>query len=602
MQRLLLTICLSTLFSLFSNAQTGCPGCTVNVPAGLPADTIYLPTLPDGQQGSAYNADVSFRLPKTTTPVNAIDSTTPPGLTLSQFEITDIEGLPPGLYWQLNQSVFNPQNETDGCLRICGTPTESDSFELIVRVKATVFIITQEAFFPLSLYIAPDVSVTDGFSMTDFEGCGSTTVSFTNNVPSGGAEGFEYLWDFGDGTTFEGENPPPHLYDEPGIYTVTYQATVDTVGYILESIRVLEVDCVDQLGFGAPDLYVQVDDPNGVQLFDSSPDVNNTPLPYTFPVGLALGEGNYLIKVIDEDSGLKGGDDDCGMISFNYLSNDTLVAGGLTIVLNIVHPVEEITSIDTVTVYGQPAPPTVNAPSGAETCAGGEPLVLVSSYGAGNQWFLNGEAIDNATEFVYQTTQTGYYQVVVSTPNGCPATSDSVLVEYHPLPAVPVYYNYNNSLRLTDTLALPAEYALQWTEGGAPIEGETGFWYCAMESGSYGLVVTDAATGCTSVYTAAVTYDPAFDCTIGISELAMATLGIFPNPTTGAAWLQLPKPLSSGARVRVWDVAGRLAHEAAASPGAAAIRLDLSQLAAGMFVVEVLAEDFRGVGRVALAR
>ena len=88
MRQILITICFGALSSLgMLSAQTGCPGCLVSLPASFPADTIYLPLLPDGVQGTPYDENVSFRLPKTTTPVNAVDSTTPPGLTISKFEI-----------------------------------------------------------------------------------------------------------------------------------------------------------------------------------------------------------------------------------------------------------------------------------------------------------------------------------------------------------------------------------------------------------------------------------------------------------------------------------------------------------------------------------
>jgi hypothetical protein len=190
MVKFTLTICLSTLFSTFLFAQSGCPGCSVNLPANLPSDTVYLPTLPDGISGIYYETDISFRLPRTTTPVHAIDSTTPSGLTISKFEIVSIEGLPPGMFWQPNQFNFDMPSETDGCLKICGTPHEADSFKLIVTLRATVLFVAQEATFPMSLYIAPKVSNTNGFSMTNPEGCGSTTVTFTNNVPSNGVPGF----------------------------------------------------------------------------------------------------------------------------------------------------------------------------------------------------------------------------------------------------------------------------------------------------------------------------------------------------------------------------------------------------------------------------
>ena len=150
MRQLLITICFGVIFSCGTlSAQTGCPGCIVDLPTSFPADTIYLPLVHHGVQCTPYDENVSFRLPKTTTPVNAIDSTTPPGLTISKFEIISVTRLPAGLYWQLNQSVFDPTEQTDGCMRLCGTPLESDSFDLIVTVKATVFVLTQVSTFPL---------------------------------------------------------------------------------------------------------------------------------------------------------------------------------------------------------------------------------------------------------------------------------------------------------------------------------------------------------------------------------------------------------------------------------------------------------------------
>jgi hypothetical protein len=600
MRQLLLTTCLSLVF--FTSdfyAQTGCPGCVVDVPAAFPADTIYLPELPDGVKGTPYDHDVSFRLPKTTTPVNAIDSTTPPGLTITKFEILSVDGLPPGLYWQLNQSVFDPATQTDGCMRICGTPLESDSFELTVTLKATVFIISQESTFPMSLYIAPKVSTTDGFSLTNPSGCGELTVEFTNNIPSNGNEGFTYAWDFGDGSPgSEEENPGPHTYTQPGTYEVQYQAIVDTAGYLLESIRVEDIDCTDPPLYGSPDLFIEIRYPDGNIAFNSSPYINNTPLPYTFPVNMQLGPGNYTLTVWDEDGGIKGSDDDCGTLTFNILSNGTLVAGGLTVFMNILHPVDTIWSKDTVVVYPQPVAPVLNAPNGLEACNGDMPPVLSSSYGFGNQWLESGNPIAGATDFIYSPTASGIYQVRYTSVDGCIATSDPAEVLIHPLPAAPVWFNYNNSLRITDSTNLPVQYALQWYNGNMPIPGETGFWYCSSQSGNYGLVVTDLATGCTNSHFAPVTNNPNFDCLVGAFAPETLSFDLLPNPNNGEAWLRLQQPLSGEALLRVWDATGRLVWMRTISATETEIRLDLRPLQGGVYAVEITSERFRGTTRM----
>ncbi len=600
MRQLLLAICFSTVcFTAIFHAQSGCPGCVVSVPAGFPADTIYLPDLPDGIKGTPYNQDVSFRLPKTTTPVNAIDSTTPPGLTISKFEILSVEGLPPGLYWQLNQSVFDPAVQTDGCIKICGTPLETDSFILTIKLKATVFIISQVSSFPMSLYIAPKVSMTDGFTITNPTGCGSTTVSITNNLPSNGNEGFTYAWDFGDGSpvSYE-EDPISHTYTQPGSYTMAYQAIVDTTGYLLESVNVVEIGCTDPPLFGNPDLYMEIKKPDGSLIFSSSPAINNTTLPHLFPVNIHLGPGNYTLQVWDDDSGIKGSDDNCGLLSFNILSDGTLVSGGLTVDMNIVHPVDTIISRDTVIVYPQPVNPAVISPNGLKACQGATNLVLSSSYGFGNQWLLDGEPISGATDFIYQPTQSGSYQVQYVSQNGCVATSALAQVEYYPLPAQPVWFNYNNSLRLTSPANLPAQYSLQWYNSSTPIPGETGIWYCSLVTGTYTLEVTDLATGCTNTYSSSVTHNPNYNCLIGTISPELQAFEIMPNPTTGAVLLRLNEPLQHDGRVRVLDVAGRVVQSMSVTAGTPFVSLELGSLSSGVYEVEILAEGFRGMGRV----
>ncbi|MEZ4921330.1 MAG: PKD domain-containing protein [Saprospiraceae bacterium] len=502
MRKILLAILFGFIFSSILSAQTGCPGCSIDLPPTLPADTVYLPPIPDGLQGSDYDESISFRLPLTTTPVSVIDSTTPPGLPISKFEIVSVNGLPPGLSWEPNQWIFETAVETDGCIRICGNPLVTDSFVLTVTLKATVLFLTQETQFPLSLYIAPKISTTPGFDMSNFTGCGETTVEFTNNIPSNGNPGFSYTWDFGDGTSYTGENPPPHLYDTPGMYPVQYHATIDTIGYILHSVTVLDVECVDQLGIGDPDLYVFIENGEGEQIYNSSPAVNNTPLPFQLILDMPLDLDNYTVFVYDEDGGLKGSDDACGNVSFNVLSNDTLVSGGFTVVLNIIRPITELTYTDTVTVFAQPGTPSINTPQGTDACENEDPIVLVSSFGAGNQWYLNGVPIIDATAFIYEPEESGFYQVRITTQNGCTAISDSVEINYYPIPNDPIITAPNGVFGCagTDTIQLMSSYPAgnQWWFEGDPVSGATGVTLDAMQSGYYQLVYT-SAFGCVAV-------------------------------------------------------------------------------------------------------
>ncbi len=592
------------LFALFSVslllAQSGCPGCAINLPANLPADTLYLPPLPPGERGKPYDADLSFRVPKSTTPVSKVDSTTPPGLPISRIEIVSVENLPPGIQWQANKTVFETANETDGCFKMCGTPLKADSFVLRVKLRATVLIFTQEASFNMDLIIKPPISINKGFTMTNAEDCGATTVTFKNNIPSLGRSGFSYEWDFGDGTTFTGENPPPHLYNKPGMYVVKYKARIDTVGHILTGVTLVGLGCTDV--FNAPDPYLRI--LRGTQVLFQNNHVNNVVLPYTFNMYFPLQpQVNYTLEVWDEDTGIDLSDDLCGSLPFNTLSGgDTLVSGSLRVVLTIENPIDEIIATDTVIVLPPPPAPTLTASQKA-ACPD-EVVILQSSYTSGpNQWLRNGQPIPGASkDFIYLPTQSGTYQVQIVDSLGCIAVSAGETITFYDPPAEPVFLNDRNNLILIDTTALPKNYALQWYSQGTPIPGATGFRYCAQVSGTYALQVTDLTTGCSSRFSMTVTVNPNFDCTVSTQQPEFGALTLYPNPTSGAAWIRLDEALPAEAQLRIWDAGGRLLQHRLIAAGSDQIALENSNLGAGVYFVELYTENRCLRGRLVVMR
>lgn len=579
-------------------AQSGCPGCIVNLPATLAADTVYLQKLPDGDIGKPYSQDVSFRMPKTTTPVAALDSTTPPGLPISKIEILDVEGLPLGLKWEPNQTVFETGNgKTDGCVKICGTPLESDTFVLTIKIKASVLFLVRESSFNMRLYIAPKTKITDGFTMSGFEGCGPLNVQFTNNVPSGGDPGYQYSWDFGNGQVFTGENPPAQTYSQPGKYPVQYLATIDTAGLVLESIRILKIDCSDL--FNGPDLYLKLFSPTGTVIFNSSPEINDASLPATIPISVPIGSGNYSIEVWDEDAGIKGTDDLCGSVPFNSLSGDTLTAGGLKVILNLKRAIDTVLAVDTVHVFPAAEKPTLSTPFGLKACIGVDSVLLVASVADGIQWWRDGQIIPGATKNRYRPLQSGYYKAQYTTPLGCSSISDSVLVGINPPPPTPIYRNDNNLLTIENPPGLPPAFAYQWFWGNTPVAGETRTRYCPKLGGVIGVVVTNLATGCSSFYATTVVLNPdGIDCTIGAHEPLQQTLGIYPNPATDRINIRWADAVQGEGVVRLWDVTGRLAMSAPVSAGANNTSLEVAGLTPGLYFVEVTAEGVRGIGRV----
>lgn len=581
-------------FSEVLQGQSGCPGCAVQLSEAFSADTIYIGDLPDGQVGDTYNADLSFRVPKTTTPVAAADSTVIPGLAINKITITGVSNLPPGLSWEASQLEFEVERETDGCVKFCGVPTRPGYYEILVTLKARIFVIEQSSSFTIPVYIAPASSDTEGFSMENFIGCGQAKVSFVNKIPSGGNEGYSYFWDFGNGETSTEENPEEVTFTRPGEYEVNYQAVIDTAGYYLERVTILEGDCTDL--FGAPDYYISVLNPQGQEIYLAN-HIENTYPPVSFNLNIELGAGEYTIQVTDEDGGLDGSDDRCAEIIFTIDSDSILTKDGVTLEIFINHPIDTIRSSDTVFVFPFPTPPAVTIDGSSTLCSGDSVVLRTTNYNTNLQWSKGSTALANETSSTLTVTESGAYRVGYTTPAGCTAISPVVNVVVHPLPAVPVFVNAFNLLSVNNVANLPTSHSLQWYKGGVALAGETGTTYCTKESDIYTLKVTDGMTGCTNSYSFSVPYDDDIvDCTpVGTENLTLPVenLRLYPNPTDGQFQLEFTLADDRKVQAQILDVLGRIQRTDILQSynGSFSQRFDVSYLPKGVYLLQLQADN-----------
>ena len=576
------------IISLGLRAQSGCPGCVVELPAGLPEDTIFLSSAADGQVGVYYDSDLSFRMPKTTTPVNANDPDTPPGLGINKITITSVSNLPPGLGWEANQTVFNVSEETDGCVKFCGTPLIPGFYNVEVVVNAEVLFLSQVSSFSFPLLILPGTSVTEGFTLANNSGCGSVEARFTNNVPSAGNEGYSYLWDFGNGNMSLSENPVAQLYTEAGIYEVNYQAVIDTFGYLLTEVVVESVTCNDLFN-NAPDLRIEIWNPEGERILETL-DIENAQTPLAFNVNIFIGEGNYVLRVMDEDSGLQGGDDECGTINFNRLSNGSFSSGGLQASLTIFHPVDTIRSADTIRVYEQPDAPQLEGDGPPSLCEGDTYLLsVVNGYDSSLLWYQDSLPLIEVEGPVLTVTSDGHYWVAYTNEDGCSATSELESVSFNPAPDPPIFQNFNNLLTLYDLDALPANYNLQWYLDDVLIEGANDLEYCIEKSGAYRLDVTDILTGCQSSYELQASYNPSYPGCVasGVNEQELSGLLIYPNPTSGLLHLE-GRIESTEVNIVLYNGQGQVMQRLESLPTGGVLQesLNLYNYPAGIYILE----------------
>jgi len=534
---IILTLFLLSGFHYSLVAQTGCPDCVISLPDSLQEDTFYLQEFPDGQYRVAYDHSITYRLPTNTSQVLYLVPSLPAGIGIGEIKIKSINGLPAGLSWEPNQKSYDLPDERDGCIRVCGTPLQFGLFKLEITVTAQVSILSQDATFTRNFFIAPPTTTNSGFSMTNNVGCGNTTVSFENNNPSNGAEGYTYKWDFGLGGTSADENPQLQTYSEPGTYPVTYQAIIDTVGYILTEVKVNAASCDDFLG--KPDLKIRITDAQNNIVFQNE-SVDNLEPPITFPLSLDIGAGNYKLEVIDDDSGLGGDDDICGTINFNQLSNGSLEDGDLKVSINIFHPVDTINTADSVVVYDIPFAPIVSFDGAVIFCEGDTLDLSASALSATQQWYRDSTPVTGATAPNLAITENGGYYIESITENGCVNTSPIAFLGPIPVPSAPVLKQEGNLLSIFNPAILPDPYSLRWFQEDNLLE-HTAFALCIEETGKYGIELTNSTSGCSNYFESSYAYDENGICSTSADDLLakVNNINIYPNPVQTDLFIEL---------------------------------------------------------------
>lgn len=372
-----LTLLLGLINFQFILAQ--CPSCTINLPAGIPQDTILVDTVPDAYKGVYYEETMSYRLPYTTDPLAAVappGTNVPQGLNVDYFKILSVSGLPPGLSWVGDRPAPMTYDEVspatrDGCITLCGIPGAAGTFVVNVNLEIQVsgFIFPSPPI-PLEFVVLPDTNAT--FSLNAASGCAPFPVLVNNLIPSNGNPDFIYFWDFGNGTTSSLENPDTVFYDfgiqSDTTVAITQQVLIDTFPHVLESIIATATNgaCNDDIPFistNAPDMYVILNggglninmDPN-FQLIGNTENDSYGPDDLNFQGPIQLQDATtYTLQIWDDDSAvIFNADDQCGGdINFTTALGPglhTLSSGGLTVQLTISKYVDTVNYVDSVTV------------------------------------------------------------------------------------------------------------------------------------------------------------------------------------------------------------------------------------------------------------
>ncbi|WP_191907010.1 Ig-like domain-containing protein [Adhaeribacter soli] len=131
-------------------------------------------------------------------------------------------------------------------------------------------------------------------------------------------------------------------------------------------------------------------------------------------------------------------------------------------------------------------------------CAGSSvTLAAVSGTNWLYQWQRNGQSISGATNATFAATQSGNYQVLVSTPAGCTVSSAPITITAVPSQTPVILHSSDTTFCAggSTNLFTTAAGTYAWLYNGALLTGSTSASLLANQPGSYQVVVTNAA-GC----------------------------------------------------------------------------------------------------------
>lgn len=512
---------------------------------------IYLSPLNETKVRQYHEETIYFYIPATHHTLSQAGLVSNHPVSIENIRLKSVRNLPLGMFWK-EESILSGE----GQVKLYGTPVQAGyytlDFDFELLSNEGEFILVQS----LDLIVHPEKQG-QFFSASPITGCGNLEVIFQTK-PFPKHQGIRHFWDFGDGSFSETAKLKSHYYEQAGSYHLKYQVEIDTFGLLLNRMTILDVACVDNKEdffsrSSKPDLYFVIKDETGQTVFKSLSSFKNTAYPLDLYPELQIGSGSYRVEIWDKQ-GRK--DQFCSDFIFDAHSPSTFQLNGVQVELNFERPIqyhqEEIQII---------VAPSIDTPQleyvNATFCEGSQ-LQLSSNSSNKIQWFKDGLPISNASTSLFVAEEAGVYEVAAYNDYGCVVYSDIVAAQIAPKPIQAAIIQDKNSLSLSGEGLPTGSYSYEWYLNEVLIEYENAPTLCIYESGHYALKITDENTSCSSISEYLIEYDPSYDCSIPIDEIAHInqSLHVFPSYSRGDYCVNFNINNSENVKITLTDLEG----------------------------------------------
>ena len=239
---------------------------------------------------------------------------------------------------------------------------------------------------------------------------------------------------------------------------------------------------------------------------------------------------------------------------------------------------------------------TISAPGGPTANAGVDATVC-----EGDTYTMSGAMGGSASSITWTTSSTGFFDdpsliTAIYTPSAgdilagsvtltittddpagsCIAASDVMVLTISMNPTKP-----NISLA-GNTLSSDMSTSYQWFFNGDTIQGETGQFYVATQSGFYTVTISDM-NGCSAT-------SDAFGFTAIEDFVSLDRMRIYPNPSSGQFTVEMDLSENTSLSIELYNFTGQLiyAEEIGNVSGVYSRKLDLSNYAEGIYYLQVI--------------